>query len=189
MLLALVLTFILTVASGVFALAESGVTEDSNNERDGSKIESIHIHWVTADTVDDQVATNLYLRTNSDAALAMQYQIDLSFSGQYPYKPGAIHVTIPPQIWHKRQAGSENGTTEGAFYGTLTLSVPDASNSSTNWHYEVNEDGTYSIVNTAEISPTDKVVFQLTIRDIVPHNIVDENISDELMAHCEVNYK
>ena len=132
-LLALVLTFILTVTSCVFALAESGTSEGHNNEGDGNKIESIHIHWVTGDTVDDQNANNLYLRTRSDAELTMQYQIDVSFSGQYDYESGSIRITIPPQIWHMRQPGSEDGETLEAGYGGLSLSVPDASSTKTDW--------------------------------------------------------
>ena len=185
-LLALVLALILTAASVTLALAESGTSEGNNNERDGSKIESIHIHWVTGDTVDDQNANNLYLRTRSDAELTMQYQIDVSFSGQYDYEPGSIRITIPPQIWHMRQPGSEDGESLDAGYGGLSLSVPDASSTKTDWHYEINEDGTYSIVNTKNIAATSKAMFQFTVRGIIPHNIVDENDSDDLMAHCEV---
>ena len=185
-LLALLLAFILTVASGVFALAESGTSEGHNNEGDGNKIESIHIHWVTEDTVDDQEPNNLYLRTRSDTELTMQYQIDVSFSGQYDYEPGSIRITIPPQIWHMRQPGNEDGESLDAGYGGLSLSVPDASSTKTDWHYEINEDGTYSIVNTKNIAATSKAMFQLTVHGIIPHNIVDEDDSDDLNARCEV---
>ena len=191
-LLTLVLVLAVTAGSlsgaGMTALADggSGTSDDHNNEGDGSKIESIHIHWVTGDTVDDQVADNLYIRTRSDTELTMQYQIDVSFSGQYDYEPGAIRITIPPQIWHARVPESEEGETKEAGYGGLSLSVPDASSTKTDWHYEINEDGTYSIVNTKNIGATSKAMFQFTVRGIIPHNIVDENDSDPLMAHCEV---
>ena len=102
----MLLVLMLSAALGISALAESGTSEGHNNEGDGSKIESIHIHWVTADTVDDSAADNLYIRTGSDAELTMQYQIDVSFSGQYDYEPGAIRITIPPQIWNARLTGS-----------------------------------------------------------------------------------
>ena len=84
--------------------AHSGVAPaGETNERDGSKIESVHIEWVTQDTTNDGWERWLYLSTSSDSELKMQYQLDVSFSGQYDYEPGDIRITIPPQIWHMRQ--------------------------------------------------------------------------------------
>lgn len=184
---------LLLVISGAFthgflqsAAMASGTSGTGENEADGNKIESIHIHWVSYDTVDDSAPDNLYIRTSSDSELTMQYQIDVSFSGQVDYEPGAIRITIPYQIWHERLAGSEDGETNKAGYGTLSYSVPDASVTSTDWHYEVNEDGSRSIVNTKTIGATSKAMFQFTVLGIIPHKIVDENISDPVVAHCEV---
>ena len=141
----------------------SGQSDDHGNEADGSKIESIHIHWVTPDTVDDGEADNLYLRTGSTAEERMRYQIDVSFSGQFDYEPGNIRIHIPKGIWHRRKAGSLEGETVEAVHGGMSFSVPDASSTKTDWHYEVNQDGSYSIVNTHTIAATSKAMFQFTM--------------------------
>ena len=164
----------------------SGSSEDHGNEADGSKIESIHIHWITPDSPDDSVADNLYLRTSDTSELRMRYQIDVSFSGEFDYEPGNIRVNIPKAIWHKRANNSETGATQTALYGGLSLSVPDASSNKTDWHYEINSDGSYSIVNTNTIAATSKAMFQFTITEIYPQYIVDESVSDDLMARVEV---
>ena len=164
----------------------SGSSEGHGNEADGSKIESIHIHWITPDNPDDSVADNLYLRTTDRDELRMRYQIDVSFSGQFDYEPGNIRINIPKGIWHKRANGSTTGETGSAVYGGMSFSVPDASSDKTDWHYEVNADGSYSIVNTHTIPSTSKAMFQFTITEIYPQYIVDEKLSDNLAARVEV---
>ena len=63
---------------------------------------------------------------------------------------------------------------EEKLYGGMTLSVPDESVTSTDWHYEVNEDGSYSVVNTNTIAATSKAMFQFTITDILPQDEIDQ---------------
>ena len=92
---------------------------DLGNEADGSKIEKIDIFWVSPDRPqNDGIDSHLYLSTSSNALLNMQFQIEVSFSGEFDYLPGDITIRFPAQIWHKR--GSE------ALYGNMSYSVPEA---------------------------------------------------------------
>ena len=82
-------------------MATAVPADDHNNEGDGSKIESIHLHWVTQDMPSsDGKDDHLYIETTGSAELKMQFQLDVSFSGQYDYQPGDVRIRIPKQIWH-----------------------------------------------------------------------------------------
>ena len=160
----------------------SGTSEDHNNEGDGNKIESIHIHWVTPDSPDDSVADNLYISTDSLSELRMRYQIDVSFSGENDYEEGNICITIPAQVFHQRGTNTEKGN-----YGGLALSVPTYDDCKGDWYYEKdNANGVYKIINANVIPATSKAMFQFTITGIMPAEIVDESISSKLNAHVDV---
>ena len=112
--------FLLVFLIGAVPQALSEPVQDLQNEADGSKIEKIDIFWITPDKpADDGLARHLYLQTSDDRPLTMQFQIEVSFSGQCDYNPGDITIRFPAQIW--RQRGGEPGT-----YGGMTYSVPEA---------------------------------------------------------------
>ena len=172
--------------------AHSGVApEGETNERDGSKIESVHIEWVTPDTKDDGWERWLYLSTSSDSELKMQYQLDVSFSGQHDYEPGDIRITIPRQIWHKRDESVTDPDSReqlSAGYGSMTFSVPNVSErSDSEYYYEIDaENDCYVIKNRKTIGATSKVMLQFTFTGLTPHEIVDMAVSDAFHALVEV---
>lgn len=182
-------------------LSRSAVAEPAQtaiNERDGSKIEGIDLFWITPDSeLDnngnaapaDALASNtkLFLATNSNALLEMKFQAEVSFSGQYDYAPGEIQITIPAQVWHTRKYDeSKQGVTNpDGYVGGMDLSIPQAPSTSADFNWQI-IDGNYVITNTKTIGATSKAMFQCTINNLKPSEIVDMSTCDPLTAHCEV---
>ena len=170
------------------ALTEGG------NERDGSKIESVTLSWITEDSrttnngadYDDGDPDHLFLATDTDNELFTKYQVDVSFSGQYDYEPGTIRITLPAQIWHKRvYDGDGVGRATGELFGRLELSVPEAPSISASFNWQLDGD-VYVLTNTRVISATSKASLQFTVCGVKPHEIVDMSTSDPISVNCEV---
>lgn len=113
----------------------AGETRGTNN-LDGSKIEGIHVEWVTQDSLlaaDGAAApetdkAHLFLSTTSTNKISMIYRIEVELSGQYDYKPGDITISIPAQVFHARTF-DENGVglaDENRLHGSLELPMPEA---------------------------------------------------------------
>ncbi|MDO5435382.1 MAG: FctA domain-containing protein, partial [Clostridia bacterium] len=185
--IAVLLTVILLVAGAAAA----------NNERDGSKIEGVTIFWLTDDsattaegeaTPADELSdkAHLYLSAPTDDPLSMKFQVEVQLSGQYDYEPGEITITIPARIWHGREIDpSGDGTAAGGLIGGMDLSVPKApkTNGEFNWQL-IN--GNYVLTNTRTIGATSALMFQFSVNDVLPHELVDMSESEFLQAHVEV---
>ncbi len=208
--LAILMVFVNVFAAGVFsepALAEEGVVQDENNgqdgengddegghsgtsnfnEADGNKIESVHLVWNTPDTRDNGDADFLWLSTSSTTPLSMKFTVQVNLSGQADagdYAPGALRISIPRQIWHKRDLEGEPGSTLEELYGKMDLPITIKPIPSVDWYYEVDGDN-YVFINNKRIGATSNHSFECTIYDIAPLMIVDESISEQLMAHVD----
>ena len=83
--------------------------EDYPRSGDGSNIESITARWITEDTVDNGDDDFLYVRPNGDTPFSVRLQINYALSGEHPYEPGDVTITIPTNIF-KTRSGKEAGT-------------------------------------------------------------------------------
>ncbi len=186
-LVALMLTVIF-LFTGVAGAADQG---------DGSKIEGVKIFWITKDSettadgadtpqaeLDDE--SHLYLSATSDDPLNMQFQVEVQLSGQYDYAPGEITVTIPAQIWHGREIDADgDGVVSGGLIGGMDLSVPKAPKTTGEFNWQL-INGNYVLTNTRTIGATSAVMFQFSVSDLLPHELVDMSESEPLTAHVEV---
>ena len=151
------------------------------------QIDNLRIHWVTADSVPDGQASRLYLYAdNPDSRISLQYQIDVSFTGQQSYAPGSIRVLVPRRIFHKRSPYFTNGSVLDEGYGGISFSVPDAPGGSSLWHWEEAENDQYVIINDASISASAGIMFQISFTDLQPEFLVDMLPGDPLAVTVEV---
>lgn len=171
----------------------------AGNTADGSKIESVTLSWVTPSSTTtnageqypDTDPDHLFIATDSDDELFMKYQVDVSLSGQNDYEPGTVQITIPAQVWHPRKYTDDgNGGVQGEpdssrLMGSLDLSVPEAPSQSGSFNWELVGDS-YVLTNTKTLGATSKLMFQFTIRGMLPHEIVDMSVCDPITAKCEV---
>ena len=152
-----------------------------------SQIDSLLIQWVTQDTVSDGIASRLYRRVdNTDSRISMQFQINVSFTGEHSYAPGTIRILIPRQIFHKRSSYYTGGAVMSEGYGNVTFPVPDAPDANSLWHWEEAEDKQYAIINDVSISASAGVMFQITITGLEAQELVDMRPSDPLSATVEI---
>ncbi len=182
------------------ALAQG--TGDESFDMDGSKIEGIDLFWLTPDsTVDNNgnpvpdaelnnngAARNdhLYIATGSDAELAMTFQFEVSFSGQYSYAPGDIQITFPAQVWHGRDSSGDAGVVDmTSLIGGMDLSVPEAPSTKGDFNWQL-VDGNYVLTNTKTLGATSKAMFQMTLIDLFPHDLVDMSESEPITVQVDV---
>ena len=169
------------------------------DEADGTKIESVTVKWLTEDSPWTQDAQDyfdgddqfLFLAPSGDKELVMQYQADISLSGQMDYEPGDIEIRIPAQVWHPRKyvddgnGGVKGIVDEDQLIGSMTLSVPEAPNTSGDFNWKL-VDGEYVITNVSTIGATKKIMLQFSIDGLYPHEIVDQSQSEPIHVVCEV---
>ncbi|MDO5436201.1 MAG: FctA domain-containing protein [Clostridia bacterium] len=172
------------------------------SEKDGSKIESVTLSWITpestvtntGDPYDDSAVdpynNDLFIATSSDNELFLKYQVDISFSGQHDYAPGTVTITLPAQVWHQRVYDADNvGHATGDLFGSLELSVPESPDTSAafNWQLEtIDGKEMYVLTNTRTIGATSKASLQFTVCGVMPHEIVDMSRTDPISVTCEV---
>lgn len=166
---------------------------------DGTKIEETDIFWLTPDSAMNNVGVatpetdpdgknvNLFLATASDAPLRMTFQFEVALSGQYDYQPGDIRITLPAYVWQTREL---NAAGEGVAHtterqGKIDLSVPEAPASNADFEWTMVGDN-YVITNARRISATSKAMFQASVIDLMPHNVVDMVDCDPISFTCEV---
>ena len=131
------------------------------SELDGSKIEGISVEWITSDTMKDK--SRLSLVPNNDDEFSVRMRLNMALSGEHDYEAGDIQVTVPKSIFETR---------DGKATGTLSLSVPEAPDSRALFNYTDMGD-CYLLTNTRKLSAATMAMFEFTLKDLVPHTIVD----------------
>ena len=90
-------------------------------------------------------------------------RLKMTLSGEHDYEAGDIQVTVPKSIFKTR---------DGKATGTLSLSVPEAPDSRALFNYTDMGD-CYLLTNTRKLSAATMAMFEFTLKDLVPHTIVD----------------
>ena len=145
-------------------LAGEGTTApDYPEELDGTKIEQISVEWITRDTVEDGDDSRLSLIPSNDEPFNVRMRLNMALSGEHDYEAGDIQITIPKSIFETR---------DGKPTGKLTLSVPEAPDSRATFNYTDMGDY-YLLTNTRKLAAATSAMFEFTMKDIVPHTIVD----------------
>ena len=90
-------------------------------------------------------------------------RLNMALSGEHDYEAGDIQVTVPKSIFETR---------DGKATGTLSLSVPEAPDSRALFNYTDMGD-CYLLTNTRKLSAATMAMFEFTLKDLVPHTIVD----------------
>ena len=145
-------------------LAGEGATvPEYPEELDGTKIEQISVEWITRDTVEDGDSSRLSLTPSNDEPFNVRMRLNLALSGEHDYEAGDIQITIPKSIFETR---------DGKPTGKLTLSVPEAPDSRATFNYTDMGDY-YLLTNTRKLAAATSAMFEFTMKDIIPHTIVD----------------
>ena len=90
-------------------------------------------------------------------------RLNMALSGEHDYEAGDIQVAVPKSIFETR---------DGKATGTLSLSVPEAPDSRALFNYTDMGD-CYLLTNTRKLSAATMAMFEFTLKDLVPHTIVD----------------
>ena len=102
-------------------------------------------------------------------------QINYALSGEHNYEPGDINIIIPTSILRTRSGGAYK-----------TIQIPFAEEPSTrgdfNWKRVGNN---FILTNTKRMSAATKGYIQFGISNIIPHEIVDMQTSDDFFARIE----
>lgn len=147
-------------------LSEKDAAAAIPSELDGSKIEGISVEWITSDTSDTTEGgdgSRLSLVPNNDDEFSVRMRLNMALSGEHDYEAGDIQVTVPKSIFETR---------DGKATGTLSLSVPEAPDSRALFNYTDMGD-CYLLTNTRKLSAATMAMFEFTLKDLVPHTIVD----------------
>lgn len=144
-------------------LSEKDAAAAFPSELDGSKIEGISVEWITSDTKEDGNDSQLSLVPNNDDEFSVRMRLNMALSGEHDYEAGDIQVTVPKSIFETR---------DGKATGTLSLSVPEAPDSRALFNYTDMGD-CYLLTNTRKLSAATMAMFEFTLKDLVPHTIVD----------------
>lgn len=142
-------------------LSEKDAAAAIPSELDGSKIEQISVEWITSDTMKDK--SRLSLVPDNDDEFSVRMRLNMALSGEHDYEAGDIQVTVPKSIFETR---------DGKATGTLSLSVPEAPDSRALFNYTDMGD-CYLLTNTRKLSAATIAMFEFTLKDLVPHTIVD----------------
>ena len=146
------------------------------SELDGSKIEGISVEWITSDTTEDGDDSRLSLVPNNDDEFSVRMRLNMALSGEHDYEAGDIQVTVPKSIFETR---------DGKATGTLSLSVPEAPDSRALFNYTDMGD-CYLLTNTRKLSAATMAMFEFTLKDLVPHTIVDGVEKDNASGYDKV---
>ena len=150
--------------------------EDVPRQGDGSNIENISAKWITEDTVDNENAGFLYYRPSGDNSFDIRLQVNYALSGEHNYEPGDITITIPENFIKKRN---------GKPAGEIILPFPEDPSTKADFNWKL-VDGNYVLTNTKRMSAATKGYFQVGIVGLVPHDIVDMEVSEDFDAYIEV---
>ena len=156
-----------------------GIIEDGDNVAgDGSWIEYMHARWITEDTDHDHGDTEdiLYVRPPGDNEQTVRLQLDYGLSGEHEYKPGDVQITIPAHMFKDRF---------GNDYGEMFFTYPEepATNGVFSWK-RVGDN--YVFTNNETLLPATKGFIQIDVTGLLPHNLVDMELSEIFQAQIQV---
>lgn len=141
------------------------------SELDGSKIETLKLEWLTADTTDDQKVDNLFQEWTDNSLKSVRLRISYSLSGEYDYEPGDVQIKIPRSTFENR---------DGKPAGNVSWAVPQAPDRSGIFEYYLEKgdendplDDYFIITNTRKISAASQGYIEGTIKDLRPSDIKD----------------
>ena len=150
--------------------------EDVPRQGDGTNIENITAKWLTTDTVDNGDAGFLYYKPEGDSSFDIRLQVNYALSGEHNYEPGDITITIPESIISTRN---------GKPAGEIILPFPEDPSTKADFNWKI-VDGNYVFTNTKRMSAATKGYFQVGIAELVPHTLVDMEVSEYFDAYIEV---
>ena len=155
-------------------LAGEGATvPEYPEELDGTKVEQISVEWITRDTVEDGDNSRLSLIPGDDEPFNVRMRLNMALSGEHDYEAGDIQVSVPKSIFETR---------DGEPAGTLLLSVPEAPDARATFNYTDMGDY-YLLTNTRKLAAATSAMFEFTIKDIIPHTIVDGMPNDNELGY------
>ena len=136
----------------------SGDRAAEPSEADGTKIERVSVEWITGNAGQGK----LTVAPSTDDPQDVRMRMNVAFSGQHDYDPGTMRLTVPKSIFAYR---------DGSVAGSMTTSVPEAPDTRALFSY-VELDDSYVLTNTRKLSAATSAMFEFTIHDIVPHQMV-----------------
>ena len=140
------------------AVHGSGDRATEPSEADGTKIERVSVEWITGNAGQGK----LTVAPSTDDPQDVRMRMNVAFSGQHDYDPGTMRLTVPKSIFAYR---------DGSVAGSMTTSVPEAPDTRALFSY-VELDDSYVLTNTRKLSAATSAMFEFTIHDIVPHQMV-----------------
>ncbi|MBQ9005759.1 MAG: hypothetical protein IJ092_05230, partial [Atopobiaceae bacterium] len=143
---------------------------------DGTNIEQLTAKWITADTVNNDDLGLLYIKPGGDSTQSVRLQINYALSGEHNSGPGDVTITMPAHIFTDRN---------GKDVGTLAIPYPKEPSTKNDFNWKLVGDN-YVLTNTKRMSAATKGYIQFAISGLVPHTLVDMEISDEFTAYIEV---
>ncbi|MBQ2059106.1 MAG: hypothetical protein II488_04965, partial [Firmicutes bacterium] len=145
-------------------------------QADGSSIESITAKWITADSVDNGDSGLLYYKPSGDSSFSVRLQINYSLSGEHPYEPGDVTITIPVSIIRDRL---------GKDYSETIIPYPEDPSVKADFNWKQIGDS-FVLTNTKRMSAATKGYIQFAFDGLVPHELVDMQVSEPFDAYIEV---
>ncbi|MBR4122579.1 MAG: hypothetical protein IKR06_04730, partial [Erysipelotrichaceae bacterium] len=155
---------------------ETNSEETPPRSLDGSNIEGISVKWITEDTVSNDDDSFLYVRPSGNNPFSVRLQIDYALSGEHNYAPGDITITIPANIIHKRN---------GSPAGITVIPFPEDPSTKNDFNWKLVGDK-YILTNTKRMSAATKGYVQIAFDELLPHELVDMEVSDLFDACIEV---
>ncbi|MBQ6366923.1 MAG: BspA family leucine-rich repeat surface protein [Erysipelotrichaceae bacterium] len=155
---------------------ETNSEETPPRSLDGSNIEGISVKWITEDTVSNDDDSFLYVRPSGNNPFSVRLQIDYALSGEHNYAPGDITITIPANIIHKRN---------GSPAGITVIPFPEDPSTKNDFNWKLVGEK-YILTNTKRMSAATKGYVQIAFDELLPHELVDMEVSDLFDACIEV---
>lgn len=150
--------------------------EDVPRQGDGSNIEYISAKWITGDSVTNDDDSLLYYKPESDNPFDVRLQFNYALSGEHNYEPGDIVITIPENIIKTRS---------GKYAGHVILPYPEEPSTKSDFNWKL-VNGNYVLTNTKRMSAATKGYIQVGFDELIPHELVDMEVSEDFDAYIEV---
>lgn len=149
----------------------------------GTTIDSVNVSWITEGHDGQSVSgSTLTVKPSDDLSFSVQMRVDVALSGENAYPKGSINIRIPNKLIKDR-----NNKYTGRWGQFSVPAYPDASGLLA--YYEDTENNCFVLTNTREIEPAKNFYFEVSIENLVPHELKDKvkgYISDNFSATCSI---